>query len=259
MSTKHRKVNVNPQQAELLVYGYTRILAKYWNIRVPNSIQLLCLVLYSSMDKWNTTLSQKLLQGFEFDLNENLLTLITNNTGNWLNAFGTDIIKKGMKKTWQFIVPKRKLPGNIPSSFVTLNAAIIIGIIDIKKLEHQSDNEYLFKSNFTEESGGYGYYSSDGGRYGEFSQYQGRKYGKKWSHGNVITMQLDMTGNQYQLDYTGNQYAVLEYWVDGIHQGFAFYEIDLEERYVMGVSMLYSGEQLQMVQVPDFGDMAFMP
>ena len=237
MSTK-----VTPKQAELLVYGYTRILSQYWGIRTPTSVQSLCLFMYSYMDRWNKDVDEGLKEGLKFDLDENILILADNNTGGWLNGFGTHIIGKGMKKVWQFRICEK------PSSSSMLNAAIIIGIIDVKLLERKE----RFKGNFTNENGGYGFYSSDGGRYGKLSRYQGQSYGQKWSHGSIITMQLNMMGSSSVSD---DAFGTIEYWVNGKHQGLAFYEIDLEKQYCLAVAMLYSNEAIQLIALPDIGDL----
>lgn len=233
---------VTPKEAELLVYGYTRILSEHWGLRTPKSIQSLCLYMYSFMDTWNINVDDKLKEGLKFNSEHNILTLIDNNTGNWLNAFGSHIIGKGMRKIWRFRICEKTI-----SSMAMLNAAIMIGIID-ETLIHRKER---FSGNFTDEIGGYGFYSSDGGRYGKLSQYQGRSYGNKWTHGSIITMQLDMTGSGIGDDC----YATLEYWINGKHQGLAFYEIDLEKEYCLAVALLYSNEGIQLLPSPDIGEL----
>eukprot|EP01083_Nonionella_stella_P312178 1115725_1 len=107
--------------AELCVYGYTRIVGETLAIPLPTSIQRLCLLMYSNLDQWNAEVCNPFKKEFIFDMENGLLTLTSNNTGNWINAFGRDIITKGQQKLWTFLIGDSR-----ETRSFALNAAIVI-------------------------------------------------------------------------------------------------------------------------------------
>eukprot|EP01084_Bolivina_argentea_P016372 30638_1 len=213
---------------EMFVFGYMRILCKKLRIHLPRSIQRVCLLMYSNMDHWNTNISNELIKGFEFKQYDGVLKLARNNTGNWLNAFGTDTVSKGQHKIWTLLIKPRK-----QTTGFQIKAAIMIGIIDcdVLHLNHRLTNHFAKQPN------GYAYYSNDGNKYHfGLNEY----FGTQWNRGNIITMKLDMTQNI-------RKHGILQYEINWRDQGVAFYSIDINKTYCLAVALLFPNDEIQII------------
>ena len=134
------------------------------------------------------------------------------------NVVGKLIIKKGHVQTWKF----------------QTECNVVLGVIDFDKYKNGD-----IKWSFTDRDGAYGFSTSDGNTHAwDIESFVGDNYADKCNQNEIISMTLDMTGDEY---------GTLSFKIDDEEYGNAFDKIDIDKEYCMIVT-LYNQEKIRLLQ-----------
>lgn len=169
-------------------------------------------------DTWNTKIANNLLQ---FNLNNNSVTRI-GKRGEWLNAFGNQIVTKGQYKRWEVKI----IPKFVAKKQKDYIADVVIGIVNCQKLNNTFGGFWLGPML------GYGYYGYNGKKF--HTKRQGKNYAAKFNINDQISIEVNM--QQFEMGF----------YVNNVYQGKAF-PIDARLSYCLAVSLCSPDYDIQIV------------
>jgi len=170
-------------------------------------------VVYIS-DTWNTQIAHPNLA---FDTTQN--TVYNRGTGDWLNAFGNQVIQKGQYKKWTVKILPRTQPKNAKEERA---CEVVVGVVDAKKVSNRQGGFWLGPML------GYGYYGFSGKKF--HTKKRGTNYGRKYGANDTISVEINM------------QNFDLMFWAQApnanqtVCQGKAF-PVDARNSYVLAVAL----------------------
>ena len=176
MVTRRRKEELQ----QLTVYGYIHEQIK----DIPDDITYLCYQFYLRVfDEWDI---DKCNKGLIIDAETGIIQIKYNNNNkrNFLNAFGSIIVKKGQVETWKF------KPKTAPTND-RLPLPIGVGIVESNKASKDMELAFFFGHN----AAGIGYFGHNGyvyGKDGAVNLSTDNPLGLRWKFPEIITLKLDM-------------------------------------------------------------------
>ena len=220
LSNVSKKKALKKRLSELCVCGYIRSLAL--EIRLPTELQQLCVKMYMELpDEWNNQQCN-----IDIKIDSETQTAVSKGTGSWENAFGKDIVKRGMLNVWKFEMNRKR--------DIELKVAIFVGIIESKNVSRYTNGFCLSKKN-----GGCGLYTWHGHLYGHGKITS--NYGKPCKAKDILEMTLDMTQK------SKTKMGVLSFKINNQDYGIAFDDIDIEKEYCLCVSLYDSKDSITIL------------
>ena len=200
--------------AELCIAGFLREYCS--SNETPQELeQLIVLMYFIMMDEWNIKIAKETNQMLEFDAENQIVS--SDAYRNWYRAFGSMTIKKVEINTWKF-------------KMLTQNPDTMIGIVDTE----MSKSKSIFQ---TDIGYSFAYDSRFGLKTGLNCGMIGEVYAQKCNQDDVITMILDMTGDEF---------ATLSFKINDKEFGNAFDQIDMNRTYNMAVR-IFNASKIQLL------------